>query len=207
MPAWLPAAIAGGASLLGGALGNRAARNESRRNRRFQERMSSTAWQRGVADMEAAGLNPALAYGAGGASTPGGSMASQSDVVSPAVNSAMAANMQRKQLQAIDTAIKKDIMVTARERATANKEQTQAHLNESLERNADVQNRLIRLQVPWAEASAKAIERFPQAELFKLIMQSGGGALIGGITGLGSAALLRRGATQISKTYNYGRSR
>lgn len=46
---------------------------EALKDREFQERMSSTAYQRAVEDMKKAGINPILAYANGGASTPGGS--------------------------------------------------------------------------------------------------------------------------------------
>lgn len=67
--------VGGGLNFLGQERANRSNEGIAQDNRRFQERLSSTAYQRATEDMRLAGLNPILAYMQGGASTPIGSTA------------------------------------------------------------------------------------------------------------------------------------
>lgn len=106
-------AIAGiGSSLLGGLFGRSGAKAQNAaqmamadKQMDFQERMSNTAHQREIKDLEAAGLNPILSAKLGGASSPAGAQANIVNEMAPLENSARAMgdklynyNVQREQV-------------------------------------------------------------------------------------------------------------
>ncbi|AXH74737.1 MAG: DNA pilot protein [Microviridae sp.] len=141
------AAIAAGASLAGGLFGNRASAKEASKNRSFQEDMSNTSYQRSVADMKAAGINPMLSAKVGGASTPSGSTASQSDPVTPAVNSAS----QAYQTSVATENVKQQTKTSA---SDANLKDSQAELNRAEVANMPVKVSNIQAQTGQYTASA-----------------------------------------------------
>lgn len=76
-------AIGAAGSIVGGLFGSSGQKDANKTNMeiarqqmQFQERMSNTTWQRGVADMRKAGINPMLAVSQGGASAPTGATTS-----------------------------------------------------------------------------------------------------------------------------------
>lgn len=65
----------------------------------FQNQQTSTSYQRGTADMRAAGLNPLLAYSQGGAGSGSGAMATMGNEIGSGANSALSSAQTLSQIQ------------------------------------------------------------------------------------------------------------
>lgn len=140
----------------------------------FQRYMSDTAYQRQVADMKAAGLNPVLSADNGGASTPSGAMAVSQDDITPGISTAQQGRMisaqianlkeQNEQVKA-DTQLKKDQSSAAVMQAANLNALTNLYINQAKGVNFD--NATKALEAGFASSAAgplmKALEKGSQA--------------------------------------------
>lgn len=125
---------------------------EAQKQRDWEEQMSNTSYQRQVADMRAAGVNPALSMNGAGASTPSGSSATSVSPSAPGLSFSdlmqlLMLPMQKKLLQS-QAAMYRDQGEAALRNAGAN--ERNAGTNErnagTNERNAESQARAVDVQ-------------------------------------------------------------
>lgn len=122
--------IPGAISAFGVSQQNRVQRHQAREQMQFQERMSSTAFQRSMADMKLAGLNPILAARHSGAFTPAGAMANIQDPLSTGVTSAF----QAQKTEAETAKTKVETLIKKTEKIIADTKITGAKRKELLEK-------------------------------------------------------------------------
>ncbi|WNK12569.1 MAG: DNA pilot protein [Microvirus sp.] len=110
----------------------------------FQAEMSNTAYQRAVADMQAAGLNPMLAYQQGGATTPAGAKAEMQNALGAATTSAQAGYKIGTEAQNQTDLAKADVVLKREQAAAAGSQEdlNRANMNLSLVKAANESSQL-----------------------------------------------------------------
>lgn len=132
--------ISGGLSYLGQSSANAFNVAQAAQNRRWQELMRGTQYQTAVKDMQAAGLNPMLAYSQGGAGNLSGAVAApaQSDL-GQFVSSALQTRQLKGQLEQMEAQNEQINAGTqeSKDRAYLARQQAQTEVNRSYREGAE----------------------------------------------------------------------
>lgn len=145
---------------------NKANAKQAALNRQFQEKMSNTAYQRGAADLKAAGINPILAY-AHPDSTPGGAQAEFRSVapnLSSLMSNASEAHSASSQASSAASRASAQNQLLA---SNINLLDKQADLANSNARLADTTTTLNKVKLPYAMQKATLSKKGTGAEYWR----------------------------------------
>lgn len=159
----------------------------AKENRQFQERMSSTAYQRATKDLEASGLNRILALGSA-ASSPSGAMATMQNpkaALAEGIKSGVSSALQGKRLNT-------ELQVMAAQENQIKKAADKAHYEGQLARQTAMIRRNERIISDRLTEMDKNIYDSEMGGIVRSMqLVPGGGAVAGGVIGASAFGLKR----------------